>query len=52
MLCFMSDCTYTRQHNFCTDTPYINYLLHVSALRPSSEEVQPTVNDDGRKVET
>jgi hypothetical protein len=28
-------CVYLRHHNFCTDVLYVNYLLHVSAFRPS-----------------
>jgi hypothetical protein len=36
MLFCISSFIYFRQHNFCIDILYVNYLLHVSAFRPSS----------------
>jgi hypothetical protein len=35
-VCCILNFTNFRQHNFCVDTPHVNYLVHVSAFRPSS----------------
>jgi hypothetical protein len=37
MLCCVSSCVYFSQHNFCIDTLYVNYHLHVVASRHSSD---------------
>jgi hypothetical protein len=33
--CVVSNCSYFCRGNFCIDTIYIQYLLHISASRPS-----------------
>jgi hypothetical protein len=32
----IGDCIYFNQYEFCIDLIYVNYLLHISAFRPSS----------------
>jgi hypothetical protein len=36
MLCCIYSCIYFSWHNFCIDTLYINYLIHILAFQSSS----------------